>query len=228
MKVTGHQPSLMPYLGFWSKAVACDRFIILPGYQFSYNNRDAFTHRCKIGTDNKNAFLTLPLHHSNDGMFPISIKEAKLKQELMLKRWDTIDQTLSDTKHWHIYKNDLKNIWLSNNNTMSDINIKYIYYLVKLLGIKTEFILHNDLPLGDTPTQKIQYFLNTYGATEYISGSAGIHYLAKDEIITKVMINNPILPDNFKTVSVVSAIAHNGLTWTIDKIFSSINLSPFT
>lgn len=227
MKVTGHQPSLMPYMGFWSKAAACDRFIILPGYQFSYNNSDAFTHRCKIGTDDQNIFLTLPLHHSKDGKFPVAITEAKLKKELMQKRWDCIDGILRSAMFWNSYRRDLYDIWSSNNETMADINIKYIYYLARLLGLKTEFILHKELPIGDTPTKKIQFFLDTYGATEYISGSAGINYLVKDELKTKTIINKPILPDGFKTVSVVSALAHQGLHWTIDNIMKSVNLSSF-
>lgn len=227
MKVTGHQPSLMPYLGFWSKAAACDRFIILPGYQFSYNNSDAFTHRCKVGTDQRNIFLTLPLHHSDGDKFPITISDAKLKKELMLPRWERINGILSGTKFWKHYKDDLRDIWLSDNTTMADINIKFIYYFVKLFDMKTEFILHKELPLGDTPTKKVQYFLDLYSATEYVSGSSGVDYLAKDEITTKIFINNPILPDGFKTVSVASALAHNGLTWTIDKIHESISLRPF-
>lgn len=56
MNVCSHQPSLLPYIGFWNKIAQCKKYIALCGVNYSHHD---FQNRVKL----LGAWLTLPLDH---------------------------------------------------------------------------------------------------------------------------------------------------------------------
>lgn len=222
MIVAGHQPTFMPYLGFWSKVQACDRFVILPHYQFKYNCSEAFNHRCRVGDDHDWSYWTLPIVRNK---FPICIHEVSLRQELMDERWQKFAGRHMGDPYWKEFSGEFKGALANAPRTMAELNIRLIRLIASILGLDSRIVIHDKLPSGDGPTQKIQDFCDFYGATTYVSGRCGRDYMDLDKMRTPTLFNDHRLPSGYQTVSVASCLVRNGLDWTKGALSESVNLA---
>lgn len=222
MRVTGHQPTFLPYLGFWSKAAASDVFVLLPGYQFTYNSSEAFVHRCLVGRDDDHRkYWTVPILRPK---WPLAIDEVRVRREMMARRWRVLEGRYSSAPFWKELSPRLREAW-ERTLALHELNVELIRWVAGVLGLRTRFVVRPGVPPGEDATERIRSFCREHGASAFVAGQGGRRYMDVSKMGIPVLFNEPILPAPYKTVSVLVPLLERGPEWTADVVNASVNLT---
>ena len=131
--LSGHQPNLLTYLGFFFRMYHSNIMDIC-SYDPFCKHSDRYQCRVKIGRDNNWEWLTLPVDASSG----CSIMDAKLKAHLMSDRWATLERVYSKYPLWPDYKSDLHTIFFGYEYLWA-LNLRFIFWIRDLLKIKLTY-----------------------------------------------------------------------------------------
>jgi hypothetical protein len=201
--LSGHQPTLMPYPGFFYKMFHSNIMDICPYDPFS-NHSDTYQHRVKIGTDEKWRWFTLPVEFQTGS----SIMEVKIKTHLMNERWALLEHVYEKYPMWEEYKNDLKSIFFGY-NYLWEISFRLILWMRDLLHIKT-YVSISWKGTGIDSTERISSQFSNYGPVLYLAGKSSSSYLNikkyESETNSKVLLVTYTPPQPFATVTTLTPI----------------------
>ena len=201
--ISGHQPTLLPYPGFFYKMYHSNIMDICP-YDPFCKHSDRYQHRVKIGTDNKWEWFTLPV----EAYTGCSIMEVKLKTHLMNSRWATLEKVYAKYPLWAEYKGDLHTIFFSYSH-LWELNFRFILWIRDLLNIKTYVSISYEGKGQDT-TERIASQFADYGSVVYLAGNGSSQYLdiKKYEKLTNstVALVTYMPPTPFSTVSILTPL----------------------
>jgi hypothetical protein len=201
--VSGHQPTLFPYPGFFYRMFHSNIMDICPYDPFSRHS-DRYQHRVKIGTDDRWKWFTLPVEACSG----CSIMDVKLKTDLMLDRWSELEYVYGNYPFWGKYKDALKEIFFGYRN-LWELNFRFILWVRDILDIKTYISLSYGGKGCDT-TERIAYQFTNYGSVLYLAGKGTAQYLdmPKYERLTKstIALVTYTPPAPFSTVSILTPL----------------------
>jgi hypothetical protein len=201
--LSGHQPTLLPYPGFFYRMYHSNIMDICPYDPFSRHS-DCYQHRVKIGDDNCWRWLTLPVEASSG----CSIMTAKLKTDLLADRWSQLEFVYHKYPLWAEYKSELKEIFFSY-RYLWELNLRFIIWIRDLLSIKTYLSISYGAQGCDT-TERVASQFSNYGSVIYLAGKGSLEYLdlQKYEQLTKstIAITTYTPPAPFSTVSILSPL----------------------
>ena len=168
--LSGHQPTFLPYPGFFYRMYHSNIMDICP-YDPLSRHSDRYQHRVKIGTDTSWRWLTLPLEASSG----CTIMAAKLKTNLMSERWSELEHVYHKYPMWSQYNDVLKEIFLGY-TYLWELNLRLILWLRDLLGIKTYLSISYGAEGVDT-TERVASQFSAYGSVVYLAGKGSLKYL---------------------------------------------------
>jgi hypothetical protein len=201
--LSGHQPTLMPYPGFFYRMFHSHIMDICPYDPFS-NHSDTYQHRVKIGTDENWRWLTLPIEFQTGS----SIMDVKIKTHLMNERWTLLERVYEKYPLWEEYKNDLKSIFFGY-NYLWEISFRLILWMRDLLHIKT-YVSISWKGTGNDSTDRISSQFSNYGPVLYLAGKSSTSYLNikkyETETNSKVLLVTYTPPQPFSTVTTLTPI----------------------
>ncbi|MCW4001063.1 MAG: WbqC family protein [Candidatus Bathyarchaeota archaeon] len=215
--LSGHQPTLLPYPGFFYRMFHSNIMDICP-YDPLSRHSDRFVHRVKIGTDNQWRWLTLPIEASAG----CAIKDAKLKAHLMPSRWAELERVYGKYPLWSTYREDLKEVFFSYSR-LWELNLRLIIWMRDLLGIKTYLSISYGSEGSDT-TERIASQFSRYGSVVYLAGKGSLEYLDVQKYerlthsTTAVVTYTPPAP--YATVSMLTPI----MKYPADKVLEVLNI----
>lgn len=215
--LSGHQPNLLPYPGFFFRMYHSNIMDICP-YDPFCKHSDRYQCRVKIGTDDNWEWLTLPVEASSG----CSIMDVKLKTQLMKERWVTLEKVYSKYPLWTDYKDDLNTIFFSYDYLWA-LNLRLIFWVRDLLKIKT-YISISYKGTGSDVTERIASQFADYGPVVYLTGKGSTEYLnvKKYEQLTNstvaLVTYEPPVP--FSTVSVLTPL----LTYPANKVLEMLKI----
>ena len=200
--LSGHQPTLLPYPGFFYRMFHSNIMDICPYDPFSHHS-DRYQHRVKIGTDVNWRWLTLPVEASNG----CSIMDVKLKTNLIADRWRELEQVYRKYPLWKEYRAELKEIFFGY-KYLWELNLRLILWIRDILGIKTYLSISYGARGCDT-TERVASQFSNYGSVIYLAGKGSLDYLdtQKYERLTNstIAIVTYTPPPPFSTVSILDA-----------------------
>lgn len=216
--VTGHQPTLFPYAGFFYKMYHSHIMDLCPYDPFS-KHTDRYQHRVKIGNDDNWKWFTLPIEsHST-----YSIMNVKLKTSLLNDRWTQLEQVYRNYPYWNDYKNSLKEIIFGYPN-LWEINFRSILWVRDLLKIKTYLSISYE-GKGQNTTERIASQFSNYGHVVYLAGKSTPQYLdtLKYEKLTQstVALVTYTPPRPFSTVSILTPL----LMYPPEKVLENLRIN---
>jgi hypothetical protein len=201
--LSGHQPTLLPYPGFFYRMYHSDIMDICP-YDPLSKHTDRYQHRVKIGIDNNWRWLTMPIDSSNG----CTIMNAKLKQEFLPERWMELKHVYSNYPHWERYKAELKEIFFGY-KYLWELNLRFILWIRDLLGIKTYLSISYSGQGGDT-TERVASQFSNYGSVVYLAGKGSMEYLdmQRYERLTRstIALVTYTPPTPYSTVSILTPL----------------------
>lgn len=169
MIVTIHQPLHFPYMGFFQKMESADLFILLDDVQFSKNDKYAFYNRNKFkNSSGKDEWFTVPVEKKANKKL---IKDVLISEDFGWRK--KLAKQMKQN-----FGNEFLDIYAG--NKIVDVNIKSIEYCMDKLNIKKKIIKSSDLNVNGVKSERLYNLCKEVGATEYLSGPFGRHYLDKD------------------------------------------------
>jgi hypothetical protein len=217
--VSAHQPTILPYPGFFYRMYHSNIMDICPYDPLSLHS-DRYQHRVKIGTDDNWKWFTLPIEACSG----CSIMDAKLKTHLMSERWSELEQVYNKYPLWGEHKEALKEILLGY-KYLWEVNFRFILWVRDLLDIKT-YISVSYPGKGLDTTERIASQFSNYGSVIYLAGKGSAQYLdmQRYEQLTKstlaMVTYTPPAP--YSTVSILTPL----LLYPREKVLEVLNIRP--
>ena len=168
MRVTIHQPDLLPYSGFWFKMATCDTFILSVhdqfqkhGYQRRVKMRDAWCSHQLVG---------------KPALVPINTVEVAEGWQQRIA--DVIRGRYTGSKHFATRGEKLVDEILSCRGRMLDeVNIAMIEVVRDMLGIETPLTVTD--PPSKAGTERLMEQVQMVGGTAYLAGQGGKAYMGE-------------------------------------------------
>ena len=214
------QPTFFPWTGYFSYLLKCDKLIFLDDVQF---NKRSWQQRNKILINNEIKYITLPVN--SKGLYHQKIQNVKISDIKSLdKIFDIIKHSYSKTKFFNNTYNELKNIKdrFDPNETLSEINIKFIKKLCELLELNLNFIKSSDLKVDGNKSNKLinicrklneKKLLQNEGSVEYIKNDIDKFHLNKIQIefFKYIPVTYEQKSDKFKdSLSIIDLLFNEG------------------
>lgn len=153
MKIAIHQPNFVPWLPFFKKMMAVDKFVILGHCQFEkggYQNRFHYADK----------WWTMSVEK---GLFQIVDKTYVNHEE----DWQSIVQGIG-----HVLTEEMTPLI---SNSLWQTNVGIIRFLARKLGIATPIVFDSPTPLRST--DRLIYICQQNKADTYVAGPSGTQYM---------------------------------------------------
>lgn len=169
MKVTIHQPDLLPYSGFWFKMATCDAFVLSVhdqfqkhGYQRRVRMRDAWCSHQLVGKPSL-----------------VPINEVEVAEGWQQRLADVVRGRYTGSRHYATRGKELVDGILSCEGRMLDeVNISMIELVRGMLGIETRLVVTD--PPEQAATERLIEQVRMVGGTAYLAGQGGKAYMGDD------------------------------------------------
>lgn len=169
MRVTIHQPDLLPYSGFWFKMATCDAFVLSVhdqfqkhGYQRRVTMRGAWCSHQLVG---------------KPALTPINTIEVAEGWQRRIT--DVIRGRYTGAKHFSSRGVELVDRILDAEGTrLDEVNMAMIEIVRDMLGITTPLVV-TDPPVG-AATERLIEQVTMVGGTSYLAGQGGKSYMGDD------------------------------------------------
>ncbi len=185
MKVCSHQPSFLPWIGFWNKLLQCDRYIALGGVQYAHHD---YQNRVKLA----GSWLTLPVDRSTIGRPLIDVRVHDTAAAGV-----SLEKTICGRSY--PYAGRIRPVieYLKSNGSHSllGVNLATMYLIRQMLGAKYTMRIDHLPPVKHlTKTQNVvEHTCRVVKGDEwfpqdkqepivYYAGAGALEYLNKDEL----------------------------------------------
>ncbi len=175
MIITVHQPQYLPWPGYFDKIDQSDIFVILDDVQFKKNE---WQNRNRIKTSQGWQWITVPILHN----FPEEIRKIRInnKTDWKRKHLNALITNYSKTRFFKDYITFFEDLYNREWDYLADLNLRIIYYLINVLGLKREIILSSSLQLSKEPTERLIDICKLIEGDTYLSGQGGQNYMNMD------------------------------------------------
>jgi hypothetical protein len=228
IRVCSHQPSFLPWVGFWNKLAQCDLYVALCGVPFATHD---YQNRVKLA----GSWLTLPLDKSTRHLplYQVKVRDTKaaaisLEKTLHCKRYPYYDRIAPIVEFLKLPTNDL---WPD--LSLTTINLQTMKLVRDLLGLKYEIKV--DFEPGSGQFSKTQNVMNAVGdavesvqqglfykGVTYYAGSGALAYLNRTQIGKHVQVLVQGMKPGLQEETILQSIARepdpadyvmNAATW---------------
>ncbi|MBI2265193.1 MAG: WbqC family protein [Armatimonadetes bacterium] len=208
MIVSIHQPSFLPWLGYFHRIALSDLHIILDTVQFA-RGKDSFINRNKIRTPQGWMWLTVPVSSPHirppgGGNPPISETRIANATPWAKKHRNALETSYRGAPFWDQYGHSLLALYETHWELLSPMNLAFTRWCLDQLGIKTRIRLASELHSDKQKSDLVLDLSRKVGATTYISGALGRRYL-DEESFQKAGIrllyqdyHHPVYPQRFE------------------------------
>jgi hypothetical protein len=177
MIVSVHQPQYLPWLGYFDKIDKADVFVLLDNVQFKKNE---WQNRNKIKTAAGEQWLTVPVMYR----FPQLINEVEVnnKERWQHKQQQAVISNYKKAPHWKALEPFFTDLFQSQWQTISQLNIHVVKALAKVLGIETPLHIASEMGnFPEDPDERLIAITKHFGADTYLAGSGGHDYMDMDK-----------------------------------------------
>ena len=177
MKVAIHQPHYLPWLGYFAKWAAADRFIFLDTVQYEKNG---WQNRNRIKTAGGPRWLTVPVHvHLGTSIRDVTIDTTQQWRE---RHRHAIEQAYAKAPHLGRYHEPLVAFYRQEWDRLAPLAVASSRWLAEALGVATPVVLASELEVeesgpGNDATARLVALCRAVGADTYLAGQDGARYM---------------------------------------------------
>lgn len=186
-KVAILQSNYIPWKGYFDIIGSVDEFIFYDEMQYTKND---WRNRNKIKSPQGAQWISIPIitkGHLTNGLKIIDAKVVNGKWAI--SHWNTIKQFYKKSPYFKQYADLFEKLYkdCEQEELLCEINYKFIFAIIKILGIKTKISFSQDYGLIEGKTERLVDLVQKAGGTEYISGPAAKDYI-NEELFKKAGI----------------------------------------
>ncbi len=221
MKVAVHQPTFLPWVGFFNKLAHADVFIIMAGVDWSSGD---YLNRCKIN----GGWVTIPHARMPGEARPISEVEYT-DERLIRKAVEGIKQSVFGRRI--PFKARAQSVLavleeIQPGSSLTEVNVRLVRAMADAADLPARIVVDTTRPVPEeTKTQRLVSTIrrNVLGPVHYYSGASGKDYLVADELPEGIDVSlqqvMPHMPDGSFLVELVSdvdphSLARGCATWS--------------
>jgi|SRR5919108_1367346 hypothetical protein len=166
-----HQPNFLPWIGYFSKMLQCDVFVLLDNVQLS---RGSFTNRVRIKTRDGTPWLTVPFRHPGDAAYP-DIRDVRIDytQPWAAKHLRTLAQAYAHAEHASTYLPRLADLLTTNYASLADLNETTIAFMTESLRLECPLVRASTLNVSGRRNDLLIAICKAVGANTYLVGQGG-------------------------------------------------------
>jgi hypothetical protein len=174
MRLVGHQPEFIPWMGFFHKLTLGDLFMIVDHVQFKKKH---FENRNRIRTPQGWIWLTVPVH--THGRFTQAINQVAIDNGNPWRRkvLKSIELNYRQTPFFGAYWPFFEQVFSREWGKLADLNQVLIEGCLRFLGNDVKVVKSSDLGVQGHGTELIVEMCQAVGAGTYVSGQSGKEYL---------------------------------------------------
>ncbi len=171
MIIAIHQPNFLPWIGYFQKISAVDKFVFLDDAQLPRGK--SFCSRTKILINGKESWLTIPILGKSELLL---IKDVIVNNNInwKSKHLKTLTLNYKKTKYFDDIFMILEDVYDQKfSHLLVDYNIPLIIKIAKYLNLRTEFLRSSEFSTINSKTglEKIIEINKVLNADIYLSGS---------------------------------------------------------
>ena len=238
-KAVIHQPYFLPWMGYFSKLIYADKFIILDDVDFT---KRGFIDRVQIINSQGEPFwIGLPIGQRYKEKCNCIEYTDKKPVEKIIKSFYS---AYSKARHFKNTVGKIESIILSafiDNSILSEINLQIVVGILNLLDFKLPEIVHSSkFSFNESPTDRIIELFAANGCNTLITGSGGsleahdTHKIARSGINIYLQDYYKLHPTYYQTrrkflgfakgLSIVDCIFNEGLERTKEILCNDENI----
>ncbi|MDK2829507.1 MAG: hypothetical protein PWP67_2327 [Clostridium butyricum] len=174
MILSGHQPNYLPYPGLIGKIMMSDKFIYVTKVQYE---RKSWQNRNRIKTVDGYIFLTVPT--LKKGKFDQLICDVKINNDLNWRRkhFNSININYKNSKFYNTYIGFFEELYNKEWNSLCDLDIYIMNYIISELGIKTKVLYDKDFCFEGNKTDFLVDMCKKTNCDTYMSNKGSENYI---------------------------------------------------
>ncbi|NQV53681.1 MAG: WbqC family protein [Flavobacteriales bacterium] len=167
------QSNYIPWKGYFDMINAADVFVVYDDMQFT--KRD-WRNRNKIKTSDGPKWLTVPVQVK--GKFDQKIKDTLISDDnWVTKHLNALSHNYSKAPFFKEYIESLQEVYNEPFESITQLNLELIKWVMKQLQINTEIAYSWDFELHESRNERLLSICKDVDATEYISGPSAKNYM---------------------------------------------------
>jgi len=174
MILAGHQPEYLPYIGFFSKIMHCETFVIVDHVQF---NKKTWQNRNRIRTKDGWMLLTVPVLTKDKFEQPINEVRINNALDWGRKHWRSIYLNYGKAPFFSAYRDFFEQLYARKWEKLADLNETIIRYIIQELDINVKIVKSSDFNPQGRKTELLIEMRKKLGADTYLSGEGGRAYV---------------------------------------------------
>lgn len=186
MKIASFQPTFLPYPGYFGLIDYVDKFVIMDNVQFAARG---WQQRVLININKVPKFLTLPIIKKK--MRSQLILDAKIdsSSNYINNHLLTIKHSYSKYPYFDKFYPEIEKIYKKNNNKLIDLNLSFIFLIVKFLKFdEKKFIKLSEMQIDKEFSKDNlihEICINLKSTKEYIATEGAKIYLKENKKLNR-------------------------------------------
>lgn len=178
MILTAHQPSYLPWLGFFHKIALSDIYVHLDSVQFE---RNSFTNRNKIKTANSPVWLTIPV--ALKGHMGKTIRETEIdnSKNWQKKHWMSLSLNYKKAPFFERYADFFENVYKKEWKYITELDDYMLQWFLKELGIQVDYYQASALPSKGQKAELLLHMSKILKADMFVFGAFGKDYVNREQ-----------------------------------------------
>ncbi len=178
VKVAIHQPHYLPWLGYFAKWAAADRFIFLDTVQYEKNG---WQNRNRIKTKDGPRWLTVPVRRAPLGT---AVRDVRVDaaQPWRARHLRAIEQAYAAAPHFARHNDVLQSFYHLEWDRLAPLAAASAEWLARALGVQAPVTLASEIAMAPAgaeadPTARLVALCRAVGADTYLAGRDGAAYM---------------------------------------------------
>lgn len=223
MILSAHQPSYLPWIGYFNKIVNSDVFIIMDNIQFEKNS---FINRNRINTIQGPIWLTIPVYTKDYKEKTINKIEIQNNINWRKKQWNSIYLNYKKSLYFFQYSDVIEPIFTTHFNYLGEFLKFQLDIFINILNIKTKILYLSDLNINSKKQELIKDMCLYSQCNTFLFGAMGKNY-AEEKYFNDFNINIKFQESkpNINYLSILDILFTQGITTLNQNIYESFNFS---
>jgi hypothetical protein len=168
------QSNYLPWRGYFDLIDDVDLFIVYDHVQYTKHD---WRNRNRIKTGSGPAWISVPVRFSLSAPTPIDRTPVVYNANWQKKHTRSIDMAYRSSPYYQLYQQDLLDIINTRFETISELNVNLIQWIMRQLRIETPIRFSREFSPTGNKTDMLIETLKQVGATDYLCGPASRAYL---------------------------------------------------
>ncbi|MGD9592050.1 MAG: WbqC family protein [Candidatus Berkiella sp.] len=228
MKCAIMQPTYLPWAGYFYLISQVDYFVFLDDAQFQ---KGTWHNRNRVLINGIPSWITVPVIREYLGQ-KINLSVIDDSKSWRKQHVNTIKQNYSQHPYFDCLNPILEIIEDNSLKILSDLNVKIIYYVCKILELESNFKVSSEMSIGGHRSNRIKSICDYLNCEEYLSPAGAKDYLEEDKfedfssikLILSNFCSNPYLQrktnEFHEYLSIIDVLANLGPHKTREYIMS--------